>query len=164
MCWTRLRQFNDPSWLHSHHASVRIQTKNYANAADAPEACRDRDLKCPRDAVRAPKPSVQPKVFWRLCIREGSRLLQANEPKIRRYNRRPDSPVGIDPMPGRRWQPWEIEQLKQYISQALSASEIAIASRSHAAIQNNAARLGLVGDGIGRRQWSQAGRSPRSWR
>jgi len=57
-------------------------------------------------------------------------------------------------MPGQLWTEHEIEQLRDLLSQGLSASEMQIGSRSPAAIQNKAARLDFVGDGIPRKRWT----------
>jgi len=57
-------------------------------------------------------------------------------------------------MPGQLWTNYEIEQLRDLLAQGLSASEMQIGSRSPAAIQNKAARLNFVGDGIPRKRWT----------
>ena len=57
-------------------------------------------------------------------------------------------------MPGQLWTEHEIEQLRDLLAQGLSASEMQIGSRSPAAIQNKAARLDFVGDGIPRKRWT----------
>ena len=57
-------------------------------------------------------------------------------------------------MPGQFWTENEIEQLWGLLAQGFSASEMQIGSRSPAAIQNKAARLNYVGDGIPRKRWT----------
>ena len=57
-------------------------------------------------------------------------------------------------MPGQFWTEHEIEQLRDLLSRGLSASEMQIGARSPAAIQNKAARLNFVGDGIPRKRWT----------
>jgi len=57
-------------------------------------------------------------------------------------------------MPGQFWTENEIEQLWGLLAQGFSASEMQIGSRSPAAIQNKAARLNFVGDGIPRKRWT----------
>ena len=59
-------------------------------------------------------------------------------------------------MPGASWEPWQIDKLKRMLSKGLSAREMRIGSRTAAAIQNKAARLNLVGDGIARKPWPKA--------
>ncbi len=58
-------------------------------------------------------------------------------------------------MPGKTWDENEIERLRELLAQGLSASEMQIGSRTPAAIQNKAARLNFVGDGISRKPWSR---------
>ena len=57
-------------------------------------------------------------------------------------------------MPGELWTEHEIEQLRDLLSRGFSASEMQIGSRTPAAIQNKAARLNFVGDGIPRKRWT----------
>ena len=57
-------------------------------------------------------------------------------------------------MPGQLWTEHEIEQLRDFLSRGLSASEMQVGSRTAAAIQNKAARLNFVGDGIPRKRWT----------
>ena len=59
-------------------------------------------------------------------------------------------------MPGQPWSEDEIEQLRGLLSLGFSASEMEIVLRSSAAIQNKAARLDFVGDGIPRKRWTTA--------
>lgn len=57
-------------------------------------------------------------------------------------------------MPGKRWNEWEIVRLRDLLAKALAASEMTISTRTAAAIQQKAIRLGWVGDGISRAAWS----------
>jgi len=57
-------------------------------------------------------------------------------------------------MPGQFWTEHEIEQLRDLLSLGFSASEMQIGLRTSAAIQNKAARLNFVGDGIPRKRWT----------
>ncbi len=59
-------------------------------------------------------------------------------------------------MPGQFWTEQEIDQLRELLAQGLSASEMEISGRTPAAIQNKAARLDFVGDGIPRKRWTPA--------
>lgn len=61
-------------------------------------------------------------------------------------------------MPGKTWDENEIGRLRQLLAQGLSASEMQIGLRTPAAIQNKAARLNFVGDGIPRKPWSRDAR------
>ncbi len=56
-------------------------------------------------------------------------------------------------MPGKRWKEWEISRLKSLLNKGLAPSEMVIGSRTTVAIDAQASRLGLVGDGIPRRPW-----------
>jgi len=58
-------------------------------------------------------------------------------------------------MPGQLWTEHEIEQLRDLLARGFSASEMQIGSRTSAAIQNKAARLNFVGDGIPRKRWTR---------
>jgi hypothetical protein len=56
-------------------------------------------------------------------------------------------------VPGQRWEQWEIDRLKALLAQGFAASEMTIGTRTTAAIQNQATRLNLIGDGVSRRPW-----------
>ena len=58
-------------------------------------------------------------------------------------------------MPGQNWTENEIELLRDLLAQGFSASEMQIGLRTPAAIQNKAARLDFVGDGIPRKRWTE---------
>ena len=59
-------------------------------------------------------------------------------------------------MPGHIWTENEIELLRDLLAQGFSASEMQIGLRTPAAIQNKAARLDFVGDGIPRKRWTDS--------
>ena len=62
-------------------------------------------------------------------------------------------------MPGKPWRVSEVRTLTDAIRSALAPNEIPIAGRSPIAVRRMAARLGLIGDGVPRKRWTDGQRA-----